>query len=434
MLHLHSADAVWEVEELSQGGQEAYLRGALLPVTLTRRSVGEAFWVRVSKAWRVVLLVAVVLALAGWQLFYTDKRATTGPVERPFGWLDAETLLTSEGGSLYLRRGGGERELLFAAEGTGAEFTGPACLARDRWWLGSVTRTEADGAVTLSNDGPVLFEVQRETSGDVSAVKPVAQARFSSPVPMTCEKDLAAAAALDFLRTQGTYQENGTVLIDGERYLLRLPSSSHGGDRGSVAMTSAPEGGQIYLHDQPRGLTVLAGDRLSVHLFPAEMAEAMGASRGAAWGYLLWDRAKQQALFVQNSCVAEGGKSCTRKAIWLSPSLEASEMVELPSEPLIEIKAGYSCFSCGCGCYSHQALVAEGGEIHAHVWGYPVKNARRGIYRLAQTETGPIWEKIVSGRPQPPLAFSPDGRKVAYFELSRLGDRFKIADIARPAK
>lgn len=434
MLHLHSAGAAGEVEELSQGGGEAYLRGSRLPVTLMGWSTGEAFWVRFSRAWRFVLLGAVVLALVGWQLFYTDKRAATGPVERPFGWLDAETLLSSEGGSLFMRRGGRERELLFTAEGTGTEFSGPACIARDRWWLGSLTRTEAGGAVTLSNDGPVLFEVQIGTGGEVSAVKPVLRARFSSPVPMTCEKDLAAAAALDFLRTQKSYQENETVLIDGARYLLRLPSPSYGGDRGSVAMTSAPEGGQIYLHDQPRGLTVLAGDRLSVQLFPAEMAKAMGASQGAAWGYLLWDRAKQQALFVQNSCVAEGGKPCTRKAIWLSPSLEALEMVELPSEPLIEIKAGYSCFSCGCGCYSHQALIAEGGEIYAHVWGYPVKNARRGIYRLAQTDEGPIWEKIVSGRPQPPLAFSPDGRKVAYFELSRLGDRFKIADIARPAK
>jgi hypothetical protein len=71
----------------------------------------------------------------------------------------------------------------------------------------------------------------------------------------------------------------------------------------------------------------------------------------------------------------------------------------------------------------------EGGNIFAHVWGYPVVNERRGIYRLKQASSGPYWEKVVSGRPQPPLAFSPSGAKVAYFELSRWGDRFVVADI-----
>lgn len=104
----------------------------------------------------------------------------------------------------------------------------------------------------------------------------------------------------------------------------------------------------------------------------------------------------------------------------------------LPKETLVRIKSGYQCFSCGCECYANEEIHAAGGVIYAHVWGYPVENDVRGIYRLKQSPDGPIWEKIVSGRPRPPLMFSPSGDKVAYFEMSKHGDKFMITEIGTP--
>jgi len=102
----------------------------------------------------------------------------------------------------------------------------------------------------------------------------------------------------------------------------------------------------------------------------------------------------------------------------------------MPGESLIEIKSGYTCFSCGSGCYNHEQLYAQGGEIYAHVFGYPAKNNVSGIYRLEQSDVGPYWKKVISGGPRPPLAINPNGRPVAYFELSRLGEALRIRDFA----
>jgi hypothetical protein len=51
------------------------------------------------------------------------------------------------------------------------------------------------------------------------------------------------------------------------------------------------------------------------------------------------------------------------------------------------------------------------------------------ISHLSHRADGPTWDKIVSGRPWPPLAFAASGNKVAYFEMARGGDRLVVADI-----
>lgn len=258
-----------------------------------------------SKTRRMVKLLIVCLLCGGvaWQLFYTDKRSATGPVEAPLRWLDEETLLSVEKGSLFLRtQGAPRREIYTLAPPANMFSSANACISEKQWWLNTLQKTVTGFVRDLRWIGPISLEVGTGTNGQITIQK---TARYE-------------------------------MLVE----------------------------------------------------------------------------------------------PCPRKTQRLISDEESRYNLELPRRSFVEIKWGYSCFSCGCGCYAHLNFYVVGENIYAHVYGYPVVNKRRGVYRLNQTGTGPHWKKIVSGRPQPPLAFSPSGEKVAYFEISRLGDSFVIADIA----
>lgn len=188
--------------------------------------------------------------------------------------------------------------------------------------------------------------------------------------------------------------------------------------------------GTLFLDRNPAGLIHLTGEQATRHAFPDSYTSQLEIGLRRGWGELYWDAELNQALFVHNTCAPGQSRSgCRRKALWLTAALEPISDFEFPGDSLIEIKSGYTCFSCGCGCYSHEKLLVVGGKVFLHVWGFPVENHVRGVYRLEQNGTDSAWEKIVSGRPQPPLAISPNGQQIAYFELSRLGDQFRIARI-----
>lgn len=380
----------------------------------------------------VLLGLFLIVCATTWEIFYTDKRSASGPVEVPIRWINEETLLSSEGNSLFLRKRSDQRRKVYSLTAQDSEFSaGGACISADNWWMGTRKIRKIGSATQVSNTGPISIEITTGAEGEISFGKTNPHEIFARPVPMTCILDTESQAATEFLRNSEDYQRNHRISLEGKTYFLRhLSPAYHERGLWAEALNSAPHGGKLYLHDQPRGLLRLSGNQVSVHEFSEDYITAFGSSKMLSWGYALWDRSQNKALFIQSACVPRSeNEPCTRKALWLTPELEPLDVIELPSESLIEIKDGYSCFSCGCGCYSHQNIYVEGGHIFAHVWGYPVKNDKRGIYKLEQTLKGPIWKKVVSGRPQPPLAFSPSGEKVAYFELSRLGDRFVVAEI-----
>lgn len=376
------------------------------------------------------VFLVVVCAIA-WQLFYTDKRSASGPVEKPLRWLNEETLLSFENGSLFLREQGTPRRNIYTLSPPGNMFSPVnSCIAEDRWWLATIQKTFTGSTTNWTWKGPVSLKVKSGPNGQVSILETTQHERLAQPLPTSCMQDDAYQAATSFLRDKREERSAEYISVDGRRYLFRTlgPPLEELGSFGTLS--SAPTGGHLYLHDYPRGLITLAGEKLSVHTFPDDYIKRFGPSKVLSWGYALWDRSLERVLFIQSACEQiEGHEPCTRKALWLTPDLEPLNIIELPGESLVEIKPGYRCFSCGCGCYSHQNIYVEGGNVFAHVWGYPVVNERRGIYRLNQTPSGPEWEKVVSGRPQPPLAFSPSARKVAYFEISRFGDRFVVSEI-----
>lgn len=377
------------------------------------------------------LTVFTLVVIGGWKLFYTDKRSASGPVEVPLAWLNEEQLLSFEQDHLFLRVQGATRSEIFALAPPANMFsTTSSCIANDRWWLTTSQKSVLGSGTSTSLIGPISLEVEQGESQPITVLKVVQQERFSKPIPTSCTRDFEGDAASAFLRSNEQYQTDRRIAVDKNTYFLRSLNAAYEERLSYGSLSSAPHGGHIYLSDQPRGLMSLKGEQIEIHPFSDQYIDSFGTSPVLSWGYALWDRSLEQVLFVQSACETDRDEMpCTRKAQWLTADLKPLDIVELPSETLVKIKSGYSCFSCGCGCYSHQELYAEGGNVFAHVWGYPVVNERRGIYRLKQASSGPYWEKVVSGRPQPPLAFSPSGAKVAYFELSWWGDRFVVADV-----
>lgn len=373
----------------------------------------------------------LVITASFWKFIYADKRSASELVEVPLAWLNEEQLLTFEQGHLFVREQGMARSEVFALTSPGNTFSrADACIADDRWWLTTGQKSVSGSGTSWTLIGPISLEVEQEKGQPVSVSKVIQEERFSIPVPTSCTRDFESDAATTFLSNNEQYQADRRITFDKKTYFLRRPGAVYEERLSHGALSVAPYGGHLYLRDQPRGLMSLKGDRLEIHPFSDQYIRSFGTSPVSSWGYALWDRSLMQVLFVQSACESdENEPPCTRKAQWLMADLKPLDIVELPSETLVKIKPGYKCFSCGCGCYAHQELYAEGGNIFAHVWGYPVVSESRGIYRLRQAPSGPYWEKVISGRPQPPLAFSPSGSKVAYYELSRWGDQFVVADI-----
>ena len=371
------------------------------------------------------------IIMFGFWLFYTDKRAPSGSSEIPLGWLSDNLLLTAEDNKLFLREPGKSRDQIYALSSDGLRFVSNGfCISKNRWWL-PVWRFKTDGSISsASNSGALEIEIAKDENGRPRIGSISKRDWLDKPEIISCSLDTEQKETTKFLRASESYQKERKIQF--EDGLISLENQAHhfrGGNSRSKII-SAPHGGMLYLHESPLGLTKLVGDKVSVHIFPDAYREAVGDILWHSEGYTIFDRGLNKALFVQNGCSkSEYSENCTRKALWLSDKLEGENFFEIPEEPLIEIKSGYSCFSCGCGCYAYESLYAENGKIYLHVWGYPVVDSLRGVYRLKETKAGPTWEKIVSGQVQSPIAVSADGKKIAYFTISWFGDEFKVVNL-----
>lgn len=372
---------------------------------------------------RLLRVAATCFILGGlWWYFFGDKESPSEPVEVPLAWIGDDLLLTAERGRLFVRTSSAPRVEIFSLSEENTEFAEAPCIGSDSWWFGTWIISRETRGVSSTRSDRLALRLEGWVDGMPKLGEPVAYDWFAKPFLATCEVDPWQDATTAFLKSSESFKAQHAIRIDGNMVKLEYL------DGGLVGTF----GGQLFFGQNPAGLINIQGDGVTRHPFPSTYAATLNTGLGFKGGEIIWDRSLGRALFIYNTCLgSQTGPGCRRKGLWLTPELDPLSTIEMPGESLIRIKPGYTCFSCGCGCYSHEDIYAENGIIYAHVWGFPVVGSAQGIYRLLQTPSGPEWEKIVSGRPYAPLAFSPQGDKVAYLELSRLGDEFRITRIPK---
>ena len=143
------------------------------------------------------------------------------------------------------------------------------------------------------------------------------------------------------------------------------------------------------------------------------------------------DRTTNMFFAFQNSCDKDDAVGeCTRSAWWVNSNMELITSFLLPIDDPYSTREKLSFFSCGCGCYTHQDTYAVNGQAFFHFAGFPISNARQGLYRVVETTSGQSeWRHEIKGRIEPPLAFSPSGCKVAFFRVSYWGDELRVEDL-----
>ena len=360
----------------------------------------------------ITLLGGLIVILFGWWwLFYTDKRSPSQPTELPLVWLGNDLLLTLDDRRLYQRQDKVARTTFYAPDW---ETTGAAshdiCLSRTALWLGGAIMKIDREAETRQRTRKIALQITG-WDGDVPSLgKAREHGPWSKPALPDCNADQAEAATTAFLRSSPDYQRDRSFRINGERVPV---TRARGAFAGQIE-------GILFVETNTGGLVHVVGETMTRHPMPEGLI-----SRDSEF---LWDSALGRALVLSNSCMPpRKDNACRWTALWLTPGLRPLGQFEMPGASLIEIRAGYSCFSCGCGCYSHQDFYVQNGRIFAHVWGYPVTSAARGIYRFE--EAGGVWEKLAAGHTTRPLAISPDGARAAMLELSHFGDKLRIVEL-----
>jgi hypothetical protein len=137
---------------------------------------------------------------------------------------------------------------------------------------------------------------------------------------------------------------------------------------------------------------------------------------------------------VQSGCLREKSSenSCLRSGWLLSPDLEVEQGFTMPKADLLFTPEKFSCFSCGCGCYTAEYFQAVADKVFVHIVGFPLDLRQRGLYQLDIAADGSSdWVQLLPGRIEPPIAISPSGCRIAYFKVSRFGDGLELRDICK---
>ena len=82
-------------------------------------------------------------------------------------------------------------------------------------------------------------------------------------------------------------------------------------------------------------------------------------------------------------------------------------------------RLGMTCFSCGCGCYSHEKWFARRNLDFVHIFGETVEKEAQGLWTRNLTNLGSSapdgrWKHIIKEIRTRQLIVSPSGCKVAY--------------------
>lgn len=154
----------------------------------------------------------------------------------------------------------------------------------------------------------------------------------------------------------------------------------------------------------------------------------------AAKAFVTWDAHAAQFFSYQPTCARISDKECLRNAWFLDTELQVLRTIALPSDDLLSQRERFSCFSCGCGCYTQETFYAVGGKIYVHIAGWPLPMRRRGLFEAVEAADGAWrWRQIIRGRIEPLLVFSPSGCRVAYLAVRRTGADLGVTELCDPA-
>ena len=218
------------------------------------------------------------------------------------------------------------------------------------------------------------------------------------------------------------------IEIDGDKHRVRKPSL-----RGRFVGFNQgfPRGEYLefftYQHLGKVGLLTFSDDTVQKIELPLQNSDNVSSPA------VMRDSVTGEFLAFQTRCLhKDPDGTCTRTAWWLDSDLKVSSSFLLPNADPLFTEEKFSCFSCGCGCYTQEDVYAVNGKAYFLYSGFPLSNSQRGLYRVVDFGSGGTeWVHEIKGRIEPPLAFSPSGCKVAYFRVSRLGDSLQVKNLCR---
>lgn len=189
---------------------------------------------------------------------------------------------------------------------------------------------------------------------------------------------------------------------------------------------------RTYMDMNKIGLVLFKNDKPSIINLPLLSTSNMSPPM------VMWDSHAGKFLAIQSECAygfTPEDWGCIRTGWWLNRDLELIKTFALPSDDPLDVGEQLKCFSCGCSCYSREDMYSVNGKIYFHIFGIAVPPRKRGLYAVDMNDDGTSnLRQIIRDNIEPPLAFSPSGCKVAFYQDSHTNNKLKEAGLCLPYK
>lgn len=274
--------------------------------------------------------------------------------------------------------------------------------------------------VRIGNDYFIRTENGELLPSRFDAVQPVSSAplKFQLTIPEIRDEEVASDGGLK--------KTDPYILMAGQKHRVERPDWNfrfYGYNQGF------PRGEYVdfltYLHLGRVGLVTSQNGKVQeteLPLFNDQNRSPPGVKQ---------DISGDKFFAFQTRCARDDPEgTCTRTAWWLDSALKVRSSFLLPTHDPLFTEEKLSCFSCGCGCYTQEDVYAVNGQAFFLYSGFPLKWSQRGLYKVIEHDDGRSeWLQVIKGRVEPPLSFSPSGCRVAYFRVSRFGDRLEVREL-----
>ena len=346
-----------------------------------------------------------------------EKKVGEAKKISPLVWLDDENLIVAKGGSVFLRKENGHLDQVFSLKD--ADINDPelkihffsSCFSKHLWQL-RIWRYKRGSHSAI---GLLTVEVHNDESG-LNFKAGTLQKGVSHHIDDECQyhADLPKKpknVKIEDRRVKALYLRN-KIYPAWSPYVFSesISDKAYYVNDGPNQIILNYKSGKVRAINLP---TVLKNDA-DTYSFELKIRQ---------------DSVTGNYFIFHSKCRYYDSTTCPRMGWWLDQNLNVVQTVRFPDVNLIHTLPSLSCFSCGCSCYTNNDIYVFNGEVYAHVWGFPILRWKRGIYKLDKSNDEYIWEQIRRGRIEAPLAISPSGCQVAYYEVGLLNEGFQIDKI-----